>query len=88
MDYVAIGPVFATRTKADPGPPWWASRACGPRGRARACPWWRSAASPRTTPRAVVEAGADGVAVISAILAGGDVEAAVRRLRAAIGDTG
>jgi thiamine monophosphate synthase len=36
----------------------------------------------------VIEAGADGVAVLSAVLAGDDVEAAVRRLRAAIGDTG
>lgn len=87
VDYVAIGPVFATRTKADPRP------AIGLEGvkRARALtrlPLVAIGGITADNAGAVIAAGADGVAAVSAILAGGDVAAAVRRLRAVIGDTG
>jgi thiamine-phosphate pyrophosphorylase len=87
VDYVAIGPVFATRTKPD------AHAAVGLEGvrsaRARTRrPLVAIGGITAENARAVIEAGADGVAVLSAVLADSDVEAAVRRLRAAIGDTG
>ena len=87
VDYVAIGPVFTTRTKANPDP------AIGLEGvrRARArtgLPLVAIGGITAENARAVIEAGADGVAAVSAILAVTDVASAVRRLRAAIGDPG
>ena len=87
VDYVAIGPVFATRTKPD------AHKVVGLEGvrsaRARTRrPLVAIGGITAENARSVIEAGADGVAVLSAVLADPDVEAALRRLRAAIGDTG
>lgn len=87
VDYMAIGPVFATRTKADARPPLGLPGVRSARERTR-LPLVAIGGITPDNARAVIEAGADGVAVLSAVLAGGDVEAAVRRLRAAIGDTG
>jgi thiamine-phosphate pyrophosphorylase len=85
VDYLAIGPVFATRTKTDTAP---VVGLPGVRAaRARTClPLVAIGGITADNARSVIEAGADGVAVLSALLAGGDVAAAVRRLRAAIGD--
>jgi thiamine-phosphate pyrophosphorylase len=87
VDYLAIGPVFPTRTKADSGRPLGLEGVRSARARTR-LPLVAIGGITADNARSVVEAGADGIAVLSAILAGGDVEAAVRRLRAAIGDMG
>ena len=90
VDYVAIGPVFATRSKERPDP------AVGLEGVRRA----RAALGPGlplvaiggitpATARQVVEAGADCVAVISALLSPeipGPIQARTRDLLALLGD--
>jgi thiamine-phosphate pyrophosphorylase len=77
--YVAIGPVFATPTKTSPYHP------LGPEGVARV----RQAVSKplvaiggisEDNGRAVVDAGADSLAVISALMSASDLDAAARRL--------
>lgn len=87
VDYVAIGPVFPTRTKTDARPTVGLDGVRSARARTR-LPLVAIGGITADNARAVIEAGADGVAVLSAVLAGDDVEAAVRRLRAAVGDTG
>jgi thiamine-phosphate pyrophosphorylase len=87
LDYVAIGPVFATRTKPDAHAVIGLPGVRSARARTRR-PLVAIGGITALNARAVIEAGADGVAVLSAVLADADVEAAVRRLRAAIGDTG
>lgn len=87
-DYAGVGPVFPTKSK-DPGDP-----SLGPGGLARLLAYLRAripgfpcvAISGITADNAaeVIAAGADGVAVISAIFAAEDVEAAARRLRAVV----
>ena len=85
-DYVAIGPVFATGTKADAEP------VVGLEGvrRARALTRRPLVAIGGITPAnasSVIEAGADSVAVIGALLAGPDtVGEAVHRLLRILGD--
>jgi thiamine-phosphate pyrophosphorylase len=87
-DYAGCGPVFATASK-DPGDP-----PLRPEGLARLLGRLRAAhpglpacgiagVDHRNAP-AVIAAGADGVAVISDIFMADDVEAATRRLRAAV----
>ncbi len=79
-DYVGAGPIFATPTKPDAAPP------IGLEGLAEIC---RRVSIPvvaigginAENAAAVIEAGADGVAVVSAVVAAEDVEAASRRLR-------
>lgn len=79
-DYIGAGPVFATPTKPDAAPP------IGLEGLAEIC---RRVSIPviaigginEENAAAVIAAGADGVAVVSAIVAAPDVEAAARRLR-------
>jgi len=87
VDYVAIGPVFSTSTKADPHPAIGLAGVREARARTR-LPLVAIGGITADNAGAVIEAGADGVAAIAAILAAADVAAAVRRLRAAIGDTG
>jgi len=87
VDYVAIGPVFATRTKPDSQPPVGLEGVRSARTRTRR-PLVAIGGITVDNARAVIEAGADGIAVLSAFLADRDVESAVRRLRAAIGDAG
>ncbi|HMH15126.1 MAG TPA: thiamine phosphate synthase [Edaphobacter sp.] len=85
-DYVAIGPVFATGTKADAEP------VVGLEGvrRARALTQRSLVAIGGITPAnasSVIEAGADSVAVVGALLASPDtVRDAVQRFRAILGD--
>ena len=84
-DYVAIGPVFATGTKAD------AEAVVGLEGvrRARALtrkPLVAIGGITRENCRSVVDAGADSVAVISAFLAKGEtVESVARELQRNLG---
>jgi len=80
VDYLGIGPIFPTPTKTDTGPPW------GLEGLRRA-----RAASSRVlvaiggihveNASDVVRAGADGVAVVSALCAAPDVQRAAEALR-------
>ena len=85
VDYLAVGPVFATRSKEDPDP------VVGPELVRRARERWRGplVAIGGITPdnaREVVDAGADGLAVISAVLSHDDLAEAVRRFRRALGE--
>jgi len=82
-DYLGVGPIFATPTKPDAAPPWGLEALAAYR---RACRHVLVAIGGITieNARSVVEAGADGVAVVSAICAATDPEAAARALREAI----
>ncbi len=83
-DYVGIGPVFATMSKADAGAAIGVealarlSRACG-------VPSVGIGGIDETNAPAVIAAGATGVAVIRALFAAQDPEEMARRLRRAIG---
>lgn len=79
-DYLGVGAVFATGTKADAGEP------IGIEGLARVArastiPIVGIAGINATNAASVIRAGAAGVAVVSAIVAADDVEAAARGLR-------
>ena len=83
LDYVAIGPVFATRSKAAPDP------AVGLEGVAAArastsLPLIAIGGITCANSASVVEAGADGVAVISEVMTAGDPGRAFRALAAAL----
>jgi thiamine-phosphate pyrophosphorylase len=83
VDYVAIGPVFATRSKENPDPVVGLEMV----RRARALtsrPLVAIGGITRETARAVVEAGADGVAVVSGLLDAPDLAHAYTQLAAAI----
>jgi len=83
VDYVAIGPVFPTRTKADPDPV--VGLEMVRRARAlSAFPLVAIGGITEASARAVVDAGADGVAVVSALLSQADLAAAARRFAAAL----
>jgi len=83
VDYVAIGPVFPTRSKAAPDPVVGlatvrAARALTVR------PLVAIGGITESNARSVAEAGADGLAVISALLSQPDLAAAARRFAAAL----
>jgi thiamine-phosphate pyrophosphorylase len=83
VDYVAYGPFAATATKADAGRP------VGPDGLAAVAkqtmlPLVAIGGIDARNVAEAVRAGADGLAVVSAIMAADDPEAASRALRAAI----
>jgi len=83
VDYLAIGPVFPTRTKDNPDPVVGLemvrrARAATPR------PLVAIGGITRANARSVVEAGADGVAVISDLLDAPDLARAFTELAAAI----
>jgi thiamine-phosphate pyrophosphorylase len=83
VDYVAIGPVFPTRTKDNPDPVVGLemvrrARAATPR------PLVAIGGITRANVRSVIEAGADGVAVISDLLDAPDLARAFTELVAAI----
>jgi len=84
VDYVAIGPVFPTRTKSDPDPVVGLEMVRRARARTRR-PLVAIGGITLENCRSVVEAGADGVAVISALLGQADLSAAFQRLEVAIG---
>ena len=68
IDYLAIGPIFATATKTDTAPVLGLEGLRAVRKLSVTSRWWQSAVS-LTNARDVIEAGADSVAVISALLA-------------------
>ena len=83
VDYLGVGPVFGTRSKANPAP---ALGVDGLRAIAAAVPKPVVAIGSITADRvtALLEAGAHGVAVISAVVCQADPAAAAREFRAAI----
>jgi thiamine-phosphate pyrophosphorylase len=83
VDYLGVGPLYATGSKADAGP------AIGPTGLAtlRAAtdlPLVGIGGIDAANAGPVLAAGADGVAVIAAVVGAEDVAAAARRLRATV----
>jgi thiamine-phosphate pyrophosphorylase len=80
IDYVGLGPFAATATKPDAGPPLGATRFAELRRRI-ALPTVAIAGIGTANAAAAIAAGADGVAVVSAICAANDPEAAARALR-------
>lgn len=83
VDYVAVGPVFPTRTKADPDPVVGLEMVRRARGLI-AGPLVAIGGIAEANARSVVDAGADGVAVVSALLAQPDLAASARRFVAAL----
>jgi thiamine-phosphate pyrophosphorylase len=88
IDYVCIGGVFATTSKDNPDPPigvhGFAHLARLVRERMPAMPVGAIAGIDEGNAGEVMRAGADGVAVVSAVTAASDPEAAARRLRAIV----
>ena len=83
VDYLAIGPVFPTRTKENPDPVVGLEMVRRARA-ATARPLVAIGGITRANARSVVEAGADGVAVISDLLDAPDLARAFTELAAAI----
>jgi thiamine-phosphate pyrophosphorylase len=88
VDYACIGGVFATASKDNPDPPIGLDglRRLRELLRARApqLPVGAIAGINEENAAAVIGAGAEGIAVISAVIAADDAEAAARRLRALV----
>jgi len=83
VDYVGLGPLFPTDTKPDAAPP------LGEAGfralrRRLACPVVAIGGIDATNAARAIAAGADGVAVVSAICAAPEPRAAARALRSAV----
>jgi thiamine-phosphate pyrophosphorylase len=83
VDYVAIGPVFPTRTKDDPDPVVGLEMVRRARA-ATSLPLVAIGGITRDNARSVVDAGADGVAVISDLMDAPDLARAFMELAAAI----
>jgi thiamine-phosphate pyrophosphorylase len=83
LDYVAIGPVFATFSKAVPGPVVGLEGVAAARA-STSLPLIAIGGITRANAASVVEAGADGVAVISELMTAGDPGRAFRALAAAL----
>jgi thiamine-phosphate pyrophosphorylase len=84
VDYVAYGPFAATATKANAGSPVGAEGLAAVHKQTTTLPLIAiGGIDPRNVAEAV-RAGADGIAVVSAIMAAADPEAASRELRGAI----
>ncbi len=80
VDCLGVSPVFATPTKTDTGAAWGLDGLRTVRGLSR-LPLVAIGGIHEGNVEDVVRAGADGVAVVSAICAAGDAESAARRLR-------
>ena len=91
VDYACIGGVFATASKPNPEPPIGLDGLSRVAFRARLAggklPVGAIAGIDDTNAASVIAAGADGIAVISAIFAAENVEAAARRLRRVVDAT-
>ena len=83
VDYLGVGPVFATATKPDAAAPWGLESLAALRKTSKHVLVAIGGIDVANTP-GVIEAGADGVAVVSALCAAADVELAARRFRDAI----
>ena len=86
LDYYGVSPVFATPTKPDAGTPWGLGGLRELRRRTRRALVAIGGINAANA-AAVLEAGADGLAVVSAICAAEDPEAAARSIRAVIDRT-
>ncbi|MDI6698860.1 MAG: thiamine phosphate synthase [Candidatus Saccharicenans sp.] len=86
VDYLALSPVFATPTKTDTGPAWGLEGLTRAR-RMTALPLVAIGGINESNAAEVIKAGADGLAVVSAICAAPDPEQAARRLRRLIDET-
>jgi len=80
VDYLAISPVFPTPTKTDTGPAWGLEGLALARKKTQH-PLVAIGGINETNVAGVIRAGADGVAVVSAICAAPDPELAARKLR-------
>jgi thiamine-phosphate pyrophosphorylase len=85
VDYIAVGPIFPTRTKADPDPVVGLQFIRAAR-RHTSLPVVAIGGITRQTARAVIDAGASGVAMASGLLSGTDVTIATRDVLAAMED--
>jgi thiamine-phosphate diphosphorylase len=83
-DYIGLGPVFATTTKVTPLPVLGAEGVARVRTRVK-LPIIAIGGVNEENARRLMEAGADGVAVVSALMNASDPAAAARRLRQALG---
>ena len=83
VDYVAIGPVFPTLTKVRPDPVVGVELLSRARSRL-SLPLVAIGGITRENARAVVEAGADGVAVVSGLMAAPDLSSAVLAFAASL----
>ena len=81
-DYIGVGPMYATRTKGDAGAPVGPAMIRALRQAAPGVPLVGIGGITAHNAAAVLAAGADGVAVVSAVVGAEDVEAAARALRA------
>ncbi len=88
IDYVCIGGVFATASKDNPDPPiglaGLSRLAALVRARAPGIPVGAIAGIDEGNAAEVMRAGVDGIAVVSAVVAAADPEAAARKLRALV----
>ncbi len=82
-DYLGVGPVFPTPSKPDAGRPLGLEGLRAVRGAVR-IPLVAIGGINEDNLEGVFEAGADGIAVISAVVSAPDMEKAVRRLRRAV----
>jgi len=86
VDYLAISPVFSTPTKTDTGPAWGLDGLKAAR-KLTDLPLVAIGGINASNAAAVIEAGADGIAVVSAICAAPDPEEAARQLKKIILET-
>ncbi|MGA3023699.1 MAG: thiamine phosphate synthase [Bryobacteraceae bacterium] len=80
VDYLGVGPIFSTSTKPDAAPAWGIERLAELRRRTRQVLVAIGGIHAGNAGQAIA-AGADGIAVVSAICAAADPEAAARELR-------
>jgi thiamine-phosphate pyrophosphorylase len=83
-DYIAVGPVYATPTKA--GRPAVGLELVRYASRSASLPWFAIGGIDASNVAQVVEAGANRIAVVRAIVEADDPEAAARTLRSALPD--
>ena len=79
VDYLGVGPIFATPTKTDAAPAWGLGQLAALRARTHR-QLIAIGGIHAGNARQIIEAGADGIAVVSAICAASDPEAAARQL--------
>jgi thiamine-phosphate pyrophosphorylase len=85
VDYIAVGPIFATTSKKRPDPVVGPALVARARALLGSLPLVAIGGITRRNVREVVVAGADGVAVIGDLLRAPDLEAALRELTAVLG---
>jgi thiamine-phosphate pyrophosphorylase len=80
VSYLGVGPIFPTQTKANAGAAWGVEKLAGLRTATRQV-LVAIGGIDSTNAASVIQAGADGIAVVSAICAAGDPERAAAELR-------